>query len=565
MVLNCHRKGDLQMAMPKAGVSLVVENDQQFKDALSEVNAGLRVNKQQMQLVAEQTREMDDRQAALQQRYEAAQQTLQSYRDKVQVLQQAYENSARREGEASKTTMQWRASLIRAPTEVAKQESLLRDLSSGQETARKTTASLADVVNGLANALGISLPPGLQTAVDKLDGFSASGAAAVTVVGGLVGALASSTMDMSKTADDLLTLSTQTGLTTDQLQEFEYASELVDVSTDTLQGSLVKLTNNMQTAATGTGSAAEAFKTLKVKVADSQGHLKNNYDVFLQTIDALGKMKNETERDALAMDIFGRSATDLNPLIEAGSGRLKELAEQAHEVGYVVDNETLQSFGELDDAMQKLDKQGDAVKRSFAEALLPIITAFAEALSAIPTPVLTAVISITSIATVVLLVVKAIKDLQGPVGTVKSMIGGVMSFMDPLYRRIMLIVAGITALVAVIAVLIGKGNEINSAMSGISSATTGTMRAANSKVPQYATGTRSARGGMALVGENGPELVNLRGGEHIYTNGQTRSLLGGDSISIGQITIDAKNVKEFNDIVNIARNEAVSMRQGVTT
>ncbi|WP_337808255.1 hypothetical protein [Gemmiger sp.] len=553
------------MSMPKAGVSLVVENDQQFKAALSEVNAGLRVNKQQMQLVAEQTREMDDRQAALQQRYEAAQQTLQSYRDKVQVLQQAYENSARREGEASKTTMQWRASLISAQTEVAKQESLLRDLSSEQETARKSTASLADVVNGLANALGISLPPGLQTAVDKLDGFSASGAAAVTVVGGLVGALASSTMDMSKTADDLLTLSTQTGLTTDQLQEFEYASELVDVSTDTLQGSLVKLTNNMQTAATGTGSAAEAFKTLKVKVADSQGHLKNNYDVFLQTIDALGKMKNETERDALAMDIFGKSATDLNPLIEAGSGKLKELAEQAHEVGYVVDNETLQSFGELDDAMQKLDKQGDAVKRSFAEALLPIITAFVDVITAIPTPVLTAVIAITSIATVILLVVKAVKELSGPVSAVSGLISSATSLMDPLYIKILAIVAAVTALVAVIAVLIGKGGELTSAMGSITSATTGTMRSANSTVPRYATGTRNARGGMALVGENGPELVNLRGGEHIYTNGQTRSLLGGDSISIGQITIDAKNVKEFNDIVNIARNEAVSMRQGVTT
>ena len=553
------------MSMPKAGVSLVVENDQQFKAALSEVNAGLRVNKQQMQLVAEQTREMDDRQAALQQRYEAAQQTLQSYRDKVQVLQQAYENSARREGEASKTTMQWRASLISAQTEVAKQESLLRDLSSEQETARKTTASLADVVNGLANALGISLPPGLQTAVDKLDGFSASGAAAVTVVGGLVGALASSTMDMSKTADDLLTLSTQTGLTTDQLQEFEYASELVDVSTDTLQGSLVKLTNNMQTAATGTGSAAEAFKTLKVKVADSQGHLKNNYDVFLQTIDALGKMKNETERDALAMDIFGKSATDLNPLIEAGSGKLKELAEQAHEVGYVVDNETLQSFGELDDAMQKMGEQGDAVKRSFAEALLPIITAFVDVITAIPTPVLTAVIAITSIATVILLVVKAVNELQGPAGVVSRIINDSLTPLDMLYIKVLAIVAAVTALVAVIAVLIGKGGELTSAMGSITSATTGTMRSANSTVPRYATGTRNARGGMALVGENGPELVNLRGGEHIYTNGQTRSLLGGDSISIGQITIDAKNVKEFNDIVNIARNEAVSMRQGVTT
>ena len=553
------------MSLPRAGVSLVVENDKAFKDALSEVNAGLKVNKQQMQLVTEQTKEMDDRQATLKQRCETVQQTLQSYRDKVEVLQQAYENSAKREGEASKVTMQWKASLISAQTEVVKQENLLKELSDQQERTNKTTASLADVINGLADTLGISLPPGAQVAVDKLEQFSASGAAAVTVVGGLVGALAKSTMDMSKTADDLLTLSTQTSLTTDQLQEFEYASELVDVSTDTLRGSLVKLTNNMQTAATGTGSAAEAFKKLHVKVSDSSGKLKDNYEVFLKTIDALGKMKNETERDALAMDIFGRSATDLNPLIEAGSGRLKELAEQAHEVGYVVDNETLQSFGELDDAMQKLDKQGDAVKRSFAEALLPIITAFAEAVSKIPTPVLTAVISITSIATVVLLVVKAIKDLQGPVGTVKSMVSGVMSFMDPLYIKIMLIVAGITALVAVIAVLIGKGNQINSAMSSITSATTGTMRTANSKVPQYATGTRSAHGGLALVGENGPELVNLRGGERIYNNSQTRGLLGGSNISIGQITIDAKNVKEFNDIVAIAKNEAMSMRQGAVT
>ena len=553
------------MSLPRAGVSLVVENDKAFKDALSEVNAGLKVNKQQMQLVTEQTKEMDDRQAALKQRCETVQQTLQSYRDKVEVLQQAYENSAKREGEASKVTMQWKANLISAQTEVAKQENLLKSLNDQQEQTGKTMTSLADVVNGLANALGITLPPGVQAAVDKLGQFSASGAAAVTVVGGLVGALAKSTMDMSKTADDLLTLSTQTSLTTDQLQEFEYSSELVDVSTDTLRGSLVKLTNNMQTAATGTGSAAEAFKKLHVKVSDSSGKLKDNYEVFLKTIDALGKMKNETERDALAMDIFGRSATDLNPLIEAGSGRLKELAEQAHEVGYVVDNETLQSFGELDDAMQKLDKQGDAVKRSFAEALLPVITAFAEALNAIPTPVLTAVISITSIATVVLLVVKAIKELQGPAGTVKSMIGSVMSYMDPLYIKIMLIVAGITALVAVVAVLIGKGNEINSAMSGISSATTGTMRAANSKVPQYATGTRSARGGLAVVGENGPELVALRGGERIYNSSQTRGMLGGYAINIGSITIDAKNVKEFNDIVSIAKNEAMSMRQGALT
>ena len=552
------------MGMPKAGVSLVVENDRAFKEALSEVNAGLKVNKQQMQLVTEQTREMDDRQAALKKRYDAARETLQSYRDKVEVLQKAYENSIQREGEGSKTTMQWRASLIAAQTEVAKQENLLKSMSSEMSKTSEGTRSLADVINGLAGTLGISLPPAVQSAVDKLAGFSASGAAAVTVVGGLTTALAKNTLELTKTADDLLTLSSQTGLSTDQLQEFEYASELVDVSTDTLQGSLRKLTNNMQKARDGSGDAAAAFKTLKVQITDNHGALQDSRQIFLQTIDALGKVKNETERDALAMQIFGKSATDLNPLIEAGSERLAELAAQAHEVGYVMDADTLESLGALDDSLQKLNKQGDAVKRSFATALLPILQAFADVITSIPTPVLTAVISIAGIAAVIVTVGKAVKDLQGPVSAAKAMVAGVTELMDPLYIKIMLIVAAITALVAVVAVLIGKGDDINRAMQGITNATTGTMRTANANVPKYATGTRSARSGVALVGENGPELVRLRGGEQIYSNQRTRQLLGGDTITIGSITIDAKNVREFNDIVAIAKNETASIRQGVS-
>ena len=552
------------MGMPKAGVSLVVENDRAFKEALSEVNAGLKVNKQQMQLVTEQTREMDDRQAALKKRYDAAKETLQSYRDKVEVLQKAYENSIQREGEGSKTTMQWRASLIAAQTEVAKQENLLKSMSSEMSKTSEDTRSLADVINGLAGTLGISLPPAVQSAVDKLAGFSASGAAAITVVGGLTTALAKNTLELTKTADDLLTLSSQTGLSTDQLQEFEYASELVDVSTDTLQGSLRKLTSNMQKARDGSGDAAAAFKTLKVQITDNHGALQDSRQIFLQTIDALGKVKNETERDALAMQIFGKSATDLNPLIEAGSERLAELAAQAHEVGYVMDADTLESLGALDDSLQKLNKQGDAVKRSFATALLPILQAFADVITSIPTPVLTAVISIAGIAAVIVTVGKAVKDLQGPVSAAKAMVAGVTELMDPLYIKIMLIVAAITALVAVVAVLIGKGDDINRAMQGITNATTGTMRTANANVPKYATGTRSARSGVALVGENGPELVRLLGGEQIYSNQRTRQLLGGDTITIGSITIDAKNVREFNDIVAIAKNETASIRQGVS-
>ncbi len=43
----------------------------------------------------------------------------------------------------------------------------------------------------------------------------------------------------------------------------------------------------------------------------------------------------------------------------------------------------------------------------------------------------------------------------------------------------------------------------------------------------FAKGTLSAPAGLAIVGEKGPELVNLRGGERIYTAGQTQQMLGG--------------------------------------
>lgn len=113
------------MALPKAGVSLVVENDKAFKDALSEVNSGLRVNKSELQLVTAQTQNLDDRQAALQARYQAVENTLQSYRDKVAILTQAYENCAEREGEGSKKTMEWKNSLTQAQTAVARTENEL--------------------------------------------------------------------------------------------------------------------------------------------------------------------------------------------------------------------------------------------------------------------------------------------------------------------------------------------------------------------------------------------------------------------------------------------------------
>ncbi len=201
----------------------------------------------------------------------------------------------------------------------------------------------------------------------------------------LISGIKDTSVEAAAYADDILTASTVTGLSTDALQEYQYMAELTDVSVDTITGSLTKLTKNMDAAKGGTGSAAEAFKALGVSVTDADGQLRSNQEVFGEVIDKLGEMDNETQRDAYSMSIFGKSAQDLNPLIAQGSDGIAAFAEEAHNMGYVLDGETLTSLGAVDDAVQRFEKTLEAVKNQagaeFAPAMESIFTGITQLIS----------------------------------------------------------------------------------------------------------------------------------------------------------------------------------------
>lgn len=180
-------------------------------------------------------------------------------------------------------------------------------------------------------------------------------------------------------ADNVMQLSTQYGLTTDKIQEFQYMSELTDTSLETITGSMTKLTKNMQTATKGTGDAFERFKKLGISVTDTEGNLRSTDEVFAEAISRLGNVENATERDALAMNIFGKSAMDLNPLIAVGREGLADYRAEAHEMGYVLDTDTLESLGAVDDAMQRATRRLDAVKNQIGRYLAPVVADITEA------------------------------------------------------------------------------------------------------------------------------------------------------------------------------------------
>ena len=192
----------------------------------------------------------------------------------------------------------------------------------------------------------------LTAAGQAMRGLSTAAAAVTAAIGAL-------TVKSSKWADDLNTMSKRYSLGTDELQKYAAASELVDVDVETIAKSHVKLEKTMLSASKGTGASAEAFEKLGVDVTNADGSLRDGDSVWQETIAALGQMSNETERDALAMQLMGKSATNLNPLIEDGGETYKNFADTLAKYNLdFVDQDMLDQANQFNDALDTMKAVG---------------------------------------------------------------------------------------------------------------------------------------------------------------------------------------------------------------
>ena len=177
----------------------------------------------------------------------------------------------------------------------------------------------------------------------KFDVLSGAAAGALTAMGGLA-------YKTVQNADELNTMAKQTGLSTDELQRMQYASDLIDVSLSDMTGAVTKLKKQM--AGSGT-----AFADLGVEVKNSDGSMRDATDVFYDTLEALSQIENETERDQKAMEIFGKSADSLAGIIDDGGQALKEYGDEAEAMGLILSGETLNDLNDLNDTIDKTKAQ----------------------------------------------------------------------------------------------------------------------------------------------------------------------------------------------------------------
>ncbi|GEM_PF-295509 len=232
----------------------------------------------------------------------------------------------------------------------------LSDLGDKEDKTAKKSMTLKDAMGGLGS--------GLKTMTKVVAGT-------VAAVAGLGVAITGMVFKASDVSGELVDLSTQTGISVEKLQEMKFVGDLVGVSVETMTGSLAKLTKSMGDAKDGSGTAFDAFGKLGISVVDANGNLRDSEAVFGDALSALGDMANETERDALAMEIFGRSAMELNPLIKAGADEVARLTDEAHEMGAVMKKEDVMALESFGDVLASLQLSMQGMMGTLAAAFLP--------------------------------------------------------------------------------------------------------------------------------------------------------------------------------------------------
>ncbi len=178
-----------------------------------------------------------------------------------------------------------------------------------------------------------------------------AGAAIVAGTTAVATGLSALTLKSALAADDLNTLAKQSGFSTADIQKWQYASDLIDVSIDDIVKSAAKMKKNMISTSSTT---VDAWNQLGIKVKDSNGQLRNSTTVFYETLTALSKVQNETERDTLAMTLFGKSADSLAGIVDDGGAALQELAGKAEKAGVILSQDTLDSANALNDKVDTL-------------------------------------------------------------------------------------------------------------------------------------------------------------------------------------------------------------------
>jgi hypothetical protein len=235
----------------------------------------------------------------------------------------------------------------------------LKDVSaSAEKNATKADAS-ASKFSGSATKIGA--------------GMMAAGAGLLSV--GI--AAANTTTDLGR---EVLKLQRYTGMNAESASKLAYAAKQSGVDVDSLSLGIGKLSKAM-------ADSPEKLGKLGVEAKTSDGHLRAMTDVLGDVAEKFKTMGPGTASTAAALDLFGRSGTNLLPFLLKGRDGIAELSNEAEKMGLVLSQDNVDAVKANIVAQRKLGAAVDGVKVQIGNQMLPILTKFTELMTNLPGPI----------------------------------------------------------------------------------------------------------------------------------------------------------------------------------
>jgi len=163
----------------------------------------------------------------------------------------------------------------------------------------------------------------------------------------------------------------RTGISRERFQELSFAAKLTGSSAETLGGALQKMQINVGAATAGSKELKEMFKGLGINIKDASGKLKSSDALFDTFVDRISKIKDPSLQAQAAVKIFGKSATELLPLIRGGGAGIKEMADEARRLGLVISDSAVREGETFGDTLDTLHAALSGVGNTIGSSLVP--------------------------------------------------------------------------------------------------------------------------------------------------------------------------------------------------
>lgn len=346
------------MASPGIRVGVGLEGAKSFQDDLKKMTAKCKALDAQMNELASGFDKESKSQGKNAKEREALNKLIEAQKQKAALL--ADQIKALEDAGEGETTQ-----CYKLRQQLAETNQKINEYSNGQSKAAKETGiSTAQIVKAGA-ALG-AMKIAATAVVGAIKGIAKAAVNAAKGVWNLG-------VESGEWADSLITDSTRAGIDVETMQEWAYAARFIDTEVSTMTGGMNKLTKAYDKGTASRRKSVKLTKGLTVSLKKENGEIKSQAEFYLDVIDSLHGMSNVAKRNAAAQAIFGKSYTDMIPLIEAGSGAIRQYAQEARDMGIIISGSNVSALGDFDDQMQRFDATMSAIKTNLAVAFLPVL------------------------------------------------------------------------------------------------------------------------------------------------------------------------------------------------